>query len=239
MVYHMQNKKLLTIMALTLLCLTLVASLNTASAKNPKITIDKDSGCVGDVITITGVGFAHKSKLTIELFKFETTTDKSGQFKSEITIPDNGLTAGTYEIVAQDAEGNKATVKFTIIPKIELSQNSGPQGTTITITGNGYSSTASDGLQATFNGKTLVLSHLEVDGKKGTFTATFNVPNIAPGLNYTVTVSEKANPTNTASATFTITPCMELPEYPIGALLAMLSCAAAFIIYRKRQQHHP
>ncbi|MCW4028985.1 MAG: hypothetical protein NWE92_04985 [Candidatus Bathyarchaeota archaeon] len=235
----MQNKKSLTIMALTLICLTLVASLNTASAKNPKITLDKDSACIGDVITVTGVGFAHKSKLTIELFKFETTTDKSGQFKSEITIPDSGLTAGTYDVVAQDAEGNKDTVKFTILPKIQLSQNSGPQGTTITITGKGYSSTAADGLQATFNGKALALGHLEVDGKKGTFTATFNVPSISPGFGYPVAVSEKAHPTIIASATFTITPCMELPEYPLGALLAMVSCAAAFIIYRKRQQLHP
>jgi hypothetical protein len=230
-----QNKKTLTILAISLLCFSLLASFNPVSAAKPKLTLNPAVGGIGDVLEVSGSDFAHSTHLTIDFFKFETTTTKAGAFEGKVTVPQD-LTAGIYTVTAIDSKGNKATATFTLRPSLHLSQNTGPAGTVVTLTGKGYTPDAVEtGLKATFNGSSLALEHLQPGDFKGSFTATFKVPNLTPGFGYTVSVYQKADPTITASAAFNITPNMELPEYPLGALLAFFACAAAFILYKR---HH-
>jgi hypothetical protein len=210
-------------------------SLSFASAAHPSFSITPDSGSIGDVVTVSGTGFAKYSQITIEAFKFETTTDKLGGFDDKVTIPsDLGLTAGTYDITAKDASGNEANARFTILPSITLTPALGASGSVVTVTGNGFSSDpVGDKLCAAFNGKDLKLEHLENGEVRGTFSATFTVPDIKPGI-YPVTVTCQADPTIQASADFAVSALVATPENPFGALLAVFACAAAVVVFMKK-----
>ena len=119
------------------LVLSMFVTLNAASADGkPALYISKDSGCVGDILTVSGENFAQDTFLTIETFRYQTTIDKTGTFSGELTIPGEGyLSAGTYDIVARDEKGNEAHTAFTMLPSLTATPNYGPAGSKIHLHG--------------------------------------------------------------------------------------------------------
>jgi hypothetical protein len=229
------TKKILTVLILSVLIATMFASLSLTSAAKPSLTISPSSGCIDDTVTVSGSGFAHNAHVSIEAFKFETTSDKTGRFEGKATILGDILqTAGTYDIVAKDSSGNEAHASFTLRPKITLAPALGASGSVVTVVGKGFSADAvGDKLLATFDGKELKLEHLQNGETRGAFSATFTVPDILPS-SYTVTVASQKEPEINASADFVVSALMVTPENPFGALLAVFACVAAVVLYMKR-----
>jgi hypothetical protein len=124
------------------------------------------SGPVGTSVTITGIGFEDSSVATAVAFNGTAAQSFSVDSNTEITaVVPIGATTGPVSVT--DSEGTGASLLGFIVtpsppPTIVLfDPSSGPAGTSVTITGTGYtgaSSVAFDGASATFD----VSSDLEI-----------------------------------------------------------------------------
>ena len=167
-----------------------------------KITITPASGAVGDTVTINGTGFAASSTIT---FYFDTisvtaaTTNTVGSFTNNtFAIP--STSRGSHTIKVQDASGNYATATFTVAHKITITPASGVSGTTVTVTGSGFS--ANKPITVKYNAVAVTTTPTAVStDANGIFTASFTVP---AGLAGTYSV-EVTDGTYTASANFVST----------------------------------
>lgn len=87
----------------------------------PDIIISPQSGEVGTTVTISGTGFARRKDVNV--YYHSTTrvipdllTDTRGSFYATFNIPEiQGLTAGAYDIEAEDSDINIASTRFTLI----------------------------------------------------------------------------------------------------------------------------
>jgi len=118
---------------------------------NPKISLNKTSGSVGDIVTVSGTGFEDeeasiKIKYDDEVVPQieEAETDKLGSWSATFEVPPS--VKGKYEV---DASGKYTkyteveNVKFTVAPGMTLapatsSTSPGYVGLTITVTGGGF-----------------------------------------------------------------------------------------------------
>lgn len=111
---------------------------------------------VGTSVTITGQNFsATKSENTVTFNGTEATISSASQTKLEVTVP-QGATTGVIKVAVngQTATGPTFTVTDKPVPQVKISSISpkqGPVGTTVTITGENFSSTKSEST-VTFNG---------------------------------------------------------------------------------------
>jgi hypothetical protein len=169
---------------------------------SPKITVSPISGAVGDTVTVSGTGFDGTSTVTIT---FDTTnvttatTNSSGTLvATTFTVP--STSRGTHTVKVKDAGNNYATTTFSVAQNITLNPTSGPSGTTVTITGNGFG--ASKAITVKYNALSVTTSPATVTtNSTGYFTATFSVPVGVAGT-YEVLVSDG---TNAAMADFVST----------------------------------
>ena len=170
---------------------------------SPKITVTPASGAVGDILTISGSGFAASSTIT---FYWDSNVEGStvpanakGSFtNSSFTVPPSSR--GSHTIKALDYSGNYATAPFTVAHRITISPASGVSGTTVTVNGTGFS--ASRTITIKYNAVAVTTTPASISTlADGSFTTTFVVP---AGLAGTFPV-EAGDGTYTASATFTAT----------------------------------
>ncbi len=230
----MKSKRNAAILVASIVLLCIMTSIDSSAAKpTAQLTIEPSSGSIGDKVLLSGINFAKNSKVTIEFFDCQTTTDKLGSFSTDVVVP-KGLTAGTYDVTAVDESGRLDQAYFTVKPSIVLTPTLAPSKTQVTVAGSGFSDDPThDGLTAAFDKKELKLEHLCNGEEKGTFTATFTVPDVSPGA-YVVTVTSLKDSSINASATFNVTALVVTPENPFGALLAVFACTAAVFIFMKR-----
>jgi hypothetical protein len=121
-----------------------------------------------------------------------------------------------------------STVVQAAAPKITLSPSSGPVGTSVLVTGTGFSH--NEYVTITHFGTTTKI----LTSSTGGFTFTFNVPtNASPGKEYTVTATGKCGE-SACPVCFTVTRLFVTPEYPIGALAALGGCFAAVLVYKRK-----
>jgi len=153
----------------------------------PSTTLNPPSGAVGDVLTISGSGFGYKSVVTIYYKTTEvayTKTDKWGSFEGIFNVP--AMKPGTYELKAEDEDGNTDKVEFTIF-KISLDKTKGNVGTPLIVSGTGF---IGGGIV------TIKYDDLEVAltaaNSAGAFSTAFNVP-ASIGGQHLVTVSDGTN----------------------------------------------
>ncbi len=169
---------------------------------SPKITVSPISGAVGDTVTVSGTGFDATSTVTIT---FDTTTVTTAATNSSGTLAAAAFTVpstsrGTHTVKVQDSGANYATATFSVAQNITLNPTTGPSGTTVTITGNGFG--ASKAITIKYNNISVTTSPASVTtNTTGYFTATFTVPVGSAGT-YEVLVSDG---TNTATANFVST----------------------------------
>jgi hypothetical protein len=180
----------------------------------PKITsIDPPTGPVDTPITVNGENFALLNPLKIYydnvlMTSSSLTTDSSGGFSVQFHIPASSF--GNHLITATDANGNTVNANFAVTSSITLDKSSASIGSTVTVSGKGFSASTSQ-LPKTV---TITLARLGVvtsidvitptDGS-GSFTAFFNVPEVIVG-SYTVTATDSLNSLITASAQLIVTP---------------------------------
>jgi len=169
---------------------------------SPEITVSPTSGAVGDTVTVSGTGFGGSKTITITfdaVTMTSTSTSSSGTFSATtFAVPE--ASRGTHTVKAQDSSANYDTATFTVSASITINPTSGPSGTNITITGDGFG--ASRPVTITYSGTAVTTNPPSVTtNSAGYFTATFAAPVGAAG-NYAVAASDG---TDTATATFVST----------------------------------
>jgi hypothetical protein len=118
-------------------------SANTTFIVIPLVTVLPDGGPAGTVVNFTGTGFNGSSPVAVTWGagaacpSTSTTTDATGGFHCTYTIPAT-VAGGVYTFTATDASSNTATTTYTVT-YLSASPASGPVGSSVTLTGGGYS----------------------------------------------------------------------------------------------------
>ena len=151
---------------------------------NAEIDLGAEEGLVGTKVEITGIDFTDSEAITIKydgedvtdeiVSGYDDQTDGYGKFTSAILIPES--TAGEHNITVSDETGSQASVAFTVKPEIAVSPMQGVAGNTVEVTGTGFGEEAE--VTITFDGEDVATS---VTSQWGSFTASFEVPEVAEG----------------------------------------------------------
>ena len=161
-----------------------------------EVTMTPTSGSVGDRVTVTGRGFRSREPVDI-IFDNETIESTlagpTGAVRFEFEVPAVG--AGTYNVeVGQEHFQFKITSSFVVAPA------SGPSGTSVTVTGNGFNPNSTGDLRI---GSTVIQSVTTTSD--GRLEVNISIPQI-PGGKQNITTTNFGS----ASAQFTVTPTLAL-----------------------------
>jgi len=175
----------------------------------PKISVSPTKGPLGATVTVAGTGFSISTMLKSLVFDSKPipsctsgslSVGGTGAFSCTFKVPSG--TSGTA-VTATDVGGKTATGKFTpTTPKITVSPTKGAVGSTVTVSGTGFSvltklkSLVFDGVTLT----TCTKGSLTTSAT-GAFSCTFKVPKGTSGM--TVKVTDVGG--QAASAKFTVT----------------------------------
>jgi len=166
-----------------------------------ELSISPTKGTVGTRVTITGSGFEEEENIDIEFGSTDMTdeiegsdkTSSSGSFTSYFNVPETYEGDHTITVTVGSDEGE---AEFTVKPEIEIDPEDGAVNDLITITGTGFAK--NEDITITFDGGEVAGDEAS---SKGSFEATFHVPEVAAD-EYKVEAEDESN--NSASATFTI-----------------------------------
>jgi hypothetical protein len=148
-------------------------------------------------VTVTGTGYGDRVDVDIFLGGVAVTsgeTDSDGEFSIDFTVPE--MDEGTYELLAEDEDGNDDVADFTVLVGTELSvtpvtssASPGYVGQSVTVSGTGFK--ANSTVTITYTSEPQVVATLESDAE-GDFSATFNIP-ASEGGAHTITASDGTN----------------------------------------------
>ena len=186
----------------------------TFTKTTPTLTIGATNGKPGDQITVSaGTNYIPGSTLTIKLDGTDVTTTPAiitatgtGAFPTGVKFIVPAATAGSHVVIATDGTNNSPNVVFQVKPVIIVNPTSGPVGTMITITGEGYKGTSAVAV-LTFNGvpELTQLTSPDTDAS-GTFTTNaFAVPATSAGSKNVIGTDSAVPTANTFTATFAVT----------------------------------
>ncbi|MDE1879917.1 MAG: PKD domain-containing protein [Euryarchaeota archaeon] len=177
-------------------------------------------GPVGSRITFSGTAFGAGRTATVSWpagTACTSTVAANGDFTCSFTIP-VGTASGSYAFTANDGAGDTASVLFEVTgaaTTLADSPSSGPVGTSVTFTGNGFASNApwwEDSLTWYQGGVCNPGT-----SATGSFTCSLSIPVGTPAGTYTFVAADAFG--DTASTTFTVvtaTLTASLPGGPIG-----------------------
>ncbi|MDP6048498.1 MAG: hypothetical protein QGG23_03535, partial [Candidatus Bathyarchaeota archaeon] len=193
-------------------------AMSQAITVSPEIDLNIDSGIPGDdlIVTITGF-FADQEDVNTTFWNATYTnpivnnseTDANGGVAITFDVPD--VNYGVYTINVTDGN-NTSTHSFTIGAAITLTEDEGPEGYQVTITGRGFTAdveineTAVDGYVAWNSAVALAANIMNITDDDftvdddGAFTGTVVIPSAGEGK-YPISVTDG---TYTAYANFTI-----------------------------------
>jgi len=179
-------------------------------AVEPEITISPSSGEADTEVTVSGAGYGNRQDVVVYFDDDEIaaeTTGSDGSFVATFIVPD--LTAGIYDIEAEDDDDNLDSAKFTILATAEepvpqepapepteptapttainISTNTAKTGSDIVVTGAGFM--PGGVITIELGGEAVTTAIAE---PSGIFYATFSVP-AQPAGDYTVTVTDGIN----------------------------------------------
>lgn len=146
----------------------------------PSINLQDDvvSGCVGDVVSVDGFGFA-ASKLVylgVDDEKIVTgETDEKGQcLNMRLVIPP--CSRGNHDIKMKDSDSNEATAPFNIRQQVSISPDTATVGNDVTIVGTGFGAVAD--VTAYFDDQAVGVVQTGADGG---FTTIITIPPCGDG----------------------------------------------------------
>ena len=174
----------------------------------PMATLSPASGAMGSILTISGSGFGNRNAVAIF---FATTivtyakTNAYGSFEVAFNVPN--MAPGSYEVTAEDDDGNTDKVEFTITTGASLNRTTGNIGTELAVTGTGFTA-----------GGTVTIKYDDTEigafraGGNGDFKATFTVP-VSKYGSHVITVGDGVS---TKQLTFVVE--SEAPPVPVTLL---------------------
>jgi len=178
----------------------------------PSATLNSASGAIGNVLVIKGTGFGYRNVVVIY---FKNTlvsyakTNVSGNFEVAFNVP--AMVSGTYDVKAEDADGNIDEVEFTIAAGASLSKTIGSIGTELTVSGTGFKV----GGAVTIRYDEMTIATINADGN-GAFRVTFKVP-VSKFGNHTITVSDGVSTKQLVFAVEWEAPPAPVPLLPASA----------------------
>lgn len=170
----------------------------------PSTALNLTSASPGELLTVSGTGFGHKSEVTISFgirSVASARTDELGNFEVKFNIPE--VKPDTYDVKSLDEHGNLDKVKFVTTAGASLNQTSGSVGSRLTVHGSGFAV----GGTVTIHYDDLRVAIATADNN-GAFTVLFNVPPSTSG-EHVITVSD-----GTITRKFAFTVESEAPPMP-------------------------
>lgn len=182
------------------------------------LVLSPAQGPAGVTVTVTGLGFTPDTSISTFTFNAATpssqtcttqTTSSTGGFTCTFVVPVVGH--GTYTVVAtgSDSSTDTSSAAFTVtVPAITLSPTQGPVGTSVSVTGSGFTPGIGVGSISITGGTVSTQTCTsQVTSATGGFTCTFTVPTDTAGAqSVTVAGSDVGTVTaDSATAMFTIT----------------------------------
>jgi hypothetical protein len=176
-----------------------------------EITITPNKAAPGEKVTVKGTGFGKDADVSIDFDGDEAATDWTdiyGSFDFVFTVP--AKSPGTYDMEAEDTDGNRDTVDFTIAAGVSLSQMAGNVASEVTISGSGFTPKAT--VNINYDTESITSTATDADGG---FSVTFTVPKSKAGA-HTITASDGTNPPVTTIFTMeSVPPPMPEPLLPL------------------------
>lgn len=197
----------------------------------PSMALNPSSGPIGTTVSVYGSGFwttdacagPPSGTFTISpsaTLTFNSCSISSGSLTGTVVFSPS-TAPGTYTISATGtASGEVATAVFQVTPSITLSPSSGPVGSTVVVSGSGFSTSDTS---CSLSGTAVSSSTCSVSG--GTLTGSFIVANVGAGF-YAVTATGSPMG-DSASAIFTVgspvTPSITLSSSsaPVGTFVTV------------------
>jgi len=174
----------------------------------PTVSISPDEGAAGTSVTISGTGFNPDDDISITFAASEISTaigtDDVGSFSGIFKVP--AKSKGDYKVKASDGS-NKESVDFTVTAGASLDTTTGNVGTSLTISGTGFS--ASGTVTIKYDDTQIATTTADANGN---FSVTFDVPASQHG-DHTLTASD-----GSTTKQFTFTMESEPPEVPAPLL---------------------
>ncbi|HYA10604.1 MAG TPA: hypothetical protein VEH10_02895 [Thermoplasmata archaeon] len=160
---------------------------------------------VNATVQFTGAGFAPSSNVTLSWVSLGVKTyacnpgasSPTGTYNCTFRIP--YTPTAPYVFNASDAAGDYATTVLTVEPSLVLSPNYGPNGTTVSFNGTGFSSDSTVTVTWTPNGSVPATAFSATTSPTGGFVHTFTV-NVSAGGPYVFTATDAQ--LHSATATF-------------------------------------
>jgi hypothetical protein len=163
----------------------------------PAITIDNDEGSVGSTVEVYGRGFTENGiveSVTLNgilcgvLDDDDLEIENDGEFRFDFVVPSVNQVDRDFEIIVTDDDSKEATVYFRVteLSEISLDPEFGPQGSSVSITGNKFA--PSSDVEISIDGSTVKTLRTNSNGH---FDGTFRIPAISMGT-YTVTAEQGA-----------------------------------------------
>ena len=234
------NKKILSSLITTLLIVSvLVMPLPQFTyADVLQVTLSKDTGNVGDKITVSGYVTAVVGNVSIYWDSEANLLDEvavsvstygyeyAGYFEADVEIPEDVV--GDHYIIVKDPDGKTAVKTFTIEPKITLSPSRALPGDTVNVTGTGFTAESAITLTLSSNSKTWTLetSPESVEtSTKGSFECSFTIPDDVTYTGsytaYTVTATDAASKSATAELKVGATVTLSATSGPSGTVVTV------------------
>ena len=175
-----------------------------------EITIDPEDGTVGTEVEIQGEGFDSSEDIEVfwddvdadnelDIEDGDEETDDDGEFYDTlIFVPESSAGDHTIIVKGKDSE-TEAEATFTVKSKIAIDPSSGSSGTKVTVSGTGFGKR--EYVTIYFNDVEVELPERLRTERDGSFTVTFTVPELAPGI-YVIDVEDEDN--NDANAKYTV-----------------------------------
>jgi hypothetical protein len=169
------------------------------------------SGKAGTEVTLNAEGMPPGSPAVVSFGATQlavTNIDSQGLLNMVFPVPN--VPEGTYQVKVE-ASGVTVSQNFTTSAEASFGPTSGPVGTAVTVTGQGFGASAP--LSLTWDGEVIEGSAGLATTASGTFNVTFFVP-ASPAGNYTISVSDG---TVTKTAAFSVqatTPPIPQPVAP-------------------------
>ncbi len=166
-----------------------------------QIVLSPTHGLVGTDVKITGQYFSDREDIfvtcddnDVDIKSGDETTTSAGGFTTHILIP--YATAGEHTIAVEDESGHIAEATLTVEPKIAVGATEGKKGDTVEVTGTGFGGEV--GVDISLDGSVVGSGDTN---ESGSFTASFEVPDIEKG-SYELKVEDDDG--NEGTAAFTV-----------------------------------
>jgi len=204
----------------SLLLGTICLGIAPAAAAAPFATLDKWGGPVGTEVTVTCRGFSPEKLITFVFISTQgiqilasQAADNNGYCTAKITVPPSPQ--GQNTVAVSNDDGQKISLKFTVIPEVNIEPGRATPGEMVNIHGSGYV----PGETTSVFINSLPVSSARA-GADGSFTATFMLPLLPTGVNL-VEVRDRTGEARWREITITPKITINKTEGEIGAKLTL------------------